>query len=855
MFEKFDCNKCLHCKKQFILPVEPTKKTFFVLLNYPTLEQRTLKQFKNSKTWNTVKIWLTNAGISISDVYFTGGIKCYYDKSADSPEILKEKIKNCSDILLKELRVVNPKVIIALGKDAVEAMIVASGKELLTKTFLKSLGEPIKTPFGIMIPMYVPAYLEKNPNPQIEFSVDSYMKKAFACASEGVIVGVKDYGYIKTIEEFDDLVRTLNEETFWTFDIEGTSLDFIKNEIIGVGFSWKKYQGRYLPLKKNVFIEGLVPYWGSSQDYIVSALAKVFMNDSGKGAQNSKYDMKCLRYAGFDVKNLVADSMLLMSLSNPFQKRYSLDFVSQDYPDLAGYKKKVEGKELHKLQMEDLADYNNSDTDLTFRILQDCSEKLEKEPEIVDFFNKFLMPLNELTTDMEYNGVKIDTEYAEKLHRELFEELEDLEKEISLSVGVKFNIRSQDQLADVLFNKLRLPILARSKKTKEPSTGKEILEELYKKTKNESLKKIIQYRSLASIKTGFVDSFVLPKNRIDNKEKDYALDEGCHYHGNYKLISSTGRLRSGREDDSEELEGKSMNMQNMPREKRFRRLFVADEGCAWISADNSQMELRVLAEICGDKGLIDAFNQDYDIHSFVGGLLMGISYEEVRDGYKNKVEKYTKIRDLSKNIGFSWVYMAQDGLWANIFPGSTEEERRRNEKQAKERYFSRFSRIIPWRLSVIEYARNNGYIRTPLGRKIGIANLDAEKDSIRSHAEKQAVNAMIQSPASDINCMGAIIAYRYLNDTAISGRVANLIHDSIDSVVGLSYTSKFYWSKKAIMETVAPKYLKIKIKMKADIAISDRWKGEDKFSEWVHEEDREQAVVEVLSWSKDNGYL
>ena len=844
MFERFDCKDCSLWKTcdRYIVPVEPREHSLLVVFGYPTKDQAAKGSVTGTPTWQRVKAWLANASIDAEDVHVTTLVKCSVDKASVSQEDLNTAIESCSKYLEQEIEQVQPRAILALGKDALEYF----GAE----SFSKQVGKVIGSMYGPVIGSYLPAFLDAKTEGNFAVQQESHFRRLKALLdNEDEEVIHKSYGYTKTVEEVEALVKKLDEEPYWTFDTEGTGLNFQKNKLIGIGFSWSTYQAVYVPIRLNQPIIGLVNFWGKDQARVVELLKSALMNDSSKGAQNGKYDIKCIQYEwGVWVKNYSVDSILIRSIVNPSQKRYSLAAASEEYADLDGYKEEVKDKELSRYPVETIAQYNNSDTDLTLRIIEDCSKKLEQDEKLAFVFTEILMPLNDMIARMEYSGVRIDTAYAKILHKELFSELEALENAIYNSVGRKFNIRSHTQLSDVLFNVLKLKSTVETKKgSGNLSTGKAVLTKLLEETGNDTLRKMMVYKSMAANKTAFVDAFVRPVDRVDNKDKDYVLDVDGRYHGNYKLVSSTGRLRSGKEDESTDSE-KSLNMQNMSRDKRFRNLFIPDEGQLWASADNAQMELRILAEVSQDPELLGAFEKDYDPHSFVGGLMAGLEYEEVLAGYKRGDAKYTNIRNLSKNIGFGWVYMASDGRFSDLFPGKTKPERDRAEKEAKDRYFQRFSRIVPYRSSVIRFAKENGFVRTLIGRKISIEYIDSNEMKLRIHAEKQAVNAVIQSPASDLNCLAAIILDRFIAYKGWNCRVVNLIHDAIDCSIDPAVADDFYWAKKIIMEKIAPKFAGIKVKMKADMDLTDKWKGKNLTSTYVVS-NGEEIKAEVEEWS------
>lgn len=652
-----------------------------------------------------------------------------------------------------------------------------------------------------------------------------------------------DYSFVDSVEKLSILINKLNEEPVWTFDIEGTTVDFQKNSTIGIGFSWKKYQGCYLPLKEYKPIIGLQPYWKDLQADVIVKLKQVLENESQKGAQNGKYDTKCLRKEyGIEVKNFIVDSLLLASVVSTEKELFSLDARSEKYPDLVGYKDKMgDPNDIYRQPVSVVALYNNKDCDLTFRLIEEDLEKLQQNQKLNVLFTDLLMPLNHAVTRMEYGGIRIDKEYALKFHGEAFNELATLKLEIEKEVGRKFNIGSAPQLGEILFDVLKLPILEKNWISDKGNrkTGKPILEALFKKTENPTLKKIMRYNSLDSMKSTYIDGFVPKVLRKDNKDKDFYLDKLDYYYGNFKLVSATGRLRGGRDDDDTE-GGNSLQLQNIPRDKRFRHLFLPDKGHVMIGPDRAQIELRILGHLTQDKGLLRACFEDYDLHSFVASMMLGLSYEEI---LREKNGKYKWARDLAKNVGFGWVYGAALGKFAYLFPGNTQQEKLNAEAKAKERYFERFSRILPWKNAIIREAKKNGFVQTISGRMIYIPllNLDvnrakseAEAKAIRksiNHAERQLVNALIQGPASDLTAKAFVDIDTCIIDNKLDARLINFVHDAIYATVNPDIIRDFAYMMDKCM--LIP-HFGLTCRLKNDIKIwDDCWEGNDRTKEYL----------------------
>jgi DNA polymerase-1 len=827
MYNSFRCKNCDLWKTNanHIIPKEPSEKLIMLVLSNPTLEK--CGNLESNSAYKIIFNWLDQVGISKDDVYCSSLTRCYFDRNKNDVGKLKSYYETCFEYVKEELKIVKPKLIITFGRDASE--LFGCGKD-----FLGNVGKVFDTKYGKVVSTYTPLYVERPENKNLFSKVLTHLTFAKTVISNKKVD--YDYRYVKTLDDVKWLFNQLNEANAWSFDIEGTTTDFLRNELIGIGFSWKRYQGCYLPIKHYVPILGLQEYWNENQQEVLNGLQQVLNNDSVKVAQNGKYDVKCLMHEYLlSVNNYSMDSLLLGSIVNPGKQKNGLDERSNEYVDLQGYKADMGDPNLiWRAPLEKVAIYNNKDTDLTFRITEDDYEKLVKNEKQLALFTDVMMPLNDLVMRMEYQGIKIDTDYALAFHTQLFEELVKMKYEIETALGVKsFNIRSSEQLGEILFGKLKLPILKRTKKDA-PATGKEVLKQLLEQTQNPVLGLIMKYKTLAANKGNYVDGFVPVFKRKDNKEKDYLLDKFGYFHGNYKLTSSTGRMRAGKDDDDTE-DSDSMQLQNIPRDVRFRQLFLADEGHLFFGADRAQIELRVLAHICQDHELLKACNENYDLHSFVGSMVAGVPYEVV---FKGKNAEYKSVRDISKNVGFGWIYGAAPGKFAPWFPGKTKAEKELAEAKGRERYFEKFSRVAPWRKAVIEDAREKGYIQTLSGRIMFCPNINYQGDSkdarkIRSHAERQVVNGHIQGPASDMTVKAGVEFDRWLSENNKDARVLNFVHDAIYGSVNAD-KNEVKEVCHALDECMLVKHFGVTAKLKNDVHVwSKAWEGQDVTKEYL----------------------
>jgi DNA polymerase-1 len=522
-----------------------------------------------------------------------------------------------------------------------------------------------------------------------------------------------------------------------SFDIEATGRNPISDSIVGIALCREKGKAYYVPIRHA---------HGTNIPEASDILKGVLEDESiPKVGHNLKYDILILRQEGIYVKGRLYDTMLASYLLNPNKPDHSLEDVGLEY---LFHKKRpfteVLGKRhsFSEVSIDEATQYSAEDAELAMELKDILFEKLKTEG-LEDLYFNMEMPLIYVLTDMEESGVRINKERLEELSKELGRELEIIESRIYNIAGESFNINSPQQLQKILFENLGLKPL---KKTKTGySTGMDVLEELSKT--HELPMEILNYRTSYKLKTTYVDA--LPK--LINKKT------GRIHTSFNQTVTATGRLSSS-----------DPNLQNIPIRgewgTKIREVFIADGGCVLISADYSQVELRILAHISGDEGLIDAFNRDIDIHTRTAAELFNIPKESVTE----------EMRRIAKTVNFGVVY--------GISPFGLSEALNITPKEAAayiEQYFNKHEGVKNYMDDAIKMARENSYVKTLMGRKRPIPEINSHNTNIRQQAERLAINTPIQGTAADLIKIAMINIWQRLKERDLKTRMILQIHDEL----------------------------------------------------------------------------
>ncbi|MEK7534971.1 MAG: DNA polymerase I [Patescibacteria group bacterium] len=574
------------------------------------------------------------------------------------------------------------------------------------------------------------------------------------------------YEAITTLERWEELAESLQKEPILCIDTETVDID---GELIGIGFAWSKDKAAYLPLAPT-YKEGL------PIEQVRKSAQAVLGNDSKKLGHNLKYDLHALLGAGFTVDNVWFDTMIASQLVNSAAYSHRLDDLAmtelsfKKVPTiqiLGGNKNGV----MTDAALDDLAAYACEDVLVTWRLYEKMAPSLE-ESHLKRVFYEIEMPLLPVLVDMENTGIKIDRNYLKVLGEKLTLRLKEIEKEAAKELGEGVNVASPSQLQDVLFNKLNLPVIGIKKIKSGYSTDADSLMKL--RDKHPAIKLILEYREVAKLLNTYIDT--LPDQ----------IDKNGRVHTSFGQIgAATGRMSSN-----------NPNLQNIPIRtdlgNEVRRAFVADEGKVFLGADYSQAELRVLAHLCGDPGLIEAFHSGQDFHSQVG-------------------EKLMVDRRSAKAINFGIIY----GLGANALandlgmPVSTA-------KDFIDKYFATFSGVKDFIESCKRKARETGYAETLFGRRRYLPDIHSPNMMLRSAAERIAVNMPCQGTVADLMKYSMVQVAPKLPEGVT---MLLQIHDELLFEVEKGLEEKVATVVKEVMSSVA----ELKVPMIIDIKTGSNW--------------------------------
>ena len=587
------------------------------------------------------------------------------------------------------------------------------------------------------------------------------------------------YKLIEDDKTFDKLVKDLGALKEFAFDFETTSEDPMLADPVGVSFSWKIGEASYVPMNRHFTVKG-----------VLEALKPIFENGKIKKiGQNIKYEYIILANQGIELKGISFDTMVASYVLNPSKLNHNLEDISLEYlshrmttpiEELLGKGKNA--ITMDKVDVEKVSAYCCEDSDVTLRI----KEKLEKDIEdkgLDKLFYDVEIPLIEVLAVMEINGVAIDKKYLAGLSKEMDGKLEKLTKEIYGVAGEEFNINSPKQLSKILFEKLKLPVVKRTKTG--ISTNEEVLVKLA--AEHKLPKMLLEYRELAKLKSTYVDS--LPE-LINPKT-------GRVHTSFNQTVTATGRLSSS-----------GPNLQNIPirtdEGRKIRKAFIPSEGNVLLSADYSQIELRILAHLSGDKQLAKAFKAGLDIHAFTASLVFGVDEKDVT----------SEMRGMAKTVNFGIVYgMSPYGLSQSLGIGVDKA------KEFIDSYFERYPDVKQYLDGLIAEAREKGFVATILGRRRYIPEINNQNMQIRQFAERTATNAPIQGSAADVIKVAMIAINEKLAAKTMKTRMTLQVHDELLFDVPAKELADARKIVKEGMEDI----IKLKVPVEAHIEVGKNW--------------------------------
>ncbi|MCU0913914.1 MAG: DNA polymerase I [Planctomycetes bacterium] len=553
------------------------------------------------------------------------------------------------------------------------------------------------------------------------------------------------YALVDTSEKFETFVAALRKQTLIAVDTETTSRSAMRAELVGLSFSWQPGEAFYLAVRGPLGCRHL------DVAAVRRALAPILADERVKKiGQNLKYDMTVLRNAQMPLGGVYFDTMVASYVLDPERMSHSLDNLALDflnYESIPIVSLIGKGKNQLTFDLVDLdaaCEYSGEDADITFRMYLYLKDRLEQEPRLDKLFHEVEMPLVGVLTDMEYNGVSIDTGLLRQMSGELDKAIEQVAEEVYRAAGGVFNIDSPKQLAEILFDKLQL-LPGRLGKANR-STDAEVLEGLA--DQHPIANWILEYRTLGKLKNTYVDKLGAI---LDPKT-------GRVHTSFNQTVTATGRLSSS-----------NPNLQNIPIRtelgRKIRAAFVPEhqEDCI-LSADYSQIELRLLAHFSRDEALRAAFAADQDIHRFVASQIYNVPLEQVT----------SEMRSRCKTVNFGIIY-GQGALGLARTIGMSPAEAR----QFIAQYFARYGSIRAFIDECIAKAQRTGYAETILGRRRRIADLRSKNQGRRAQAERLAVNTVIQGSAADLIKVAMVAIDRRIKAGKLPIRMILQVHDEL----------------------------------------------------------------------------
>lgn len=555
------------------------------------------------------------------------------------------------------------------------------------------------------------------------------------------------YETILNQDEFDRWFKVLEAAELFAFDTETDSLNYMEANLIGLSFSVEVGKAAYLPVAHD--------YMGApaqlDRNEVLAQLRPLLESEAHKKVgQHIKYDMNVLARYGIELKGVAFDTMLESYALNSTATRHNMDDLSDFYLGVKTVKfEEIAGKgkkqlTFNQIEMEQAAPYAAEDADITLRLHQVLSSKLAQDPALESVFADIELPLIQVLARMEQQGAMVDATQLAIQSREHGERLVELEKKAHELAGGPFNLSSPKQLQEILFEQQKLPIIKKTPKGA-PSTAEEVLQEL---ALDYPLPKvIIEHRSLSKLKSTYTDKLPQMINPATGRIH-------TSYH---QAVTATGRLSSS-----------DPNLQNIPirstEGRRIRQAFVAPEGYKLVAADYSQIELRIMAHLSQDKGLLNAFAHGEDVHKATAAEVFGVELEKVTSDQRRS----------AKAINFGLIYgMSAFGLGKQLGIG-------RNEAQTYiNHYFDTYPGVQRYMDDIRAQAAEKGYVETLFGRRLYLPEIKASNGMRRQAAERTAINAPMQGTAADIIKKAMVKVDRWLQSSNTGARMIMQVHDEL----------------------------------------------------------------------------
>ncbi len=578
-----------------------------------------------------------------------------------------------------------------------------------------------------------------------------------------------------------DLVSKLFMQKSFCFDTETTGLDMFLSDLVGMSFCFKEGEAYYVsfPADKTEATE------------VLHEFKIIFESEHiEKIGQNIKFDLLMLAQYGIQLKGKFFDTMIAHYLVQP-ELRHGMDYLAEiylkyrtiHYEDLVGAKGKNQ-IDIRFVDLDLLCNYAAEDADITFRLKQILEKEL-KENALENLFYEIEMPLLKVLAIMERSGVRIDSEALRQSSEILTQDMLNLEKEIHGIAGFEFNVSSPAQVGEVLFDRLKLDDKAKKTKTGQYSTAEDVLEKI--RSKHPIIGKILDYRGLKKLLSTYIDALPLLISPVTGK-----------VHTSYnQTVAATGRLSST-----------NPNLQNIPirdaQGKEIRKAFIPDDGSLFLSADYSQIELRIMAHLSGDKNMLEAFNSGLDIHTATAAKIYKIPLDEVTSDMRRK----------AKTANFGIIYgISTFGLAERLNIPRTEA------KELIEGYFTTYPDVKKYMDNAIQKAKEMGYVETIFGRKRFLPDINSQNSIVRGYAERNAINAPIQGSAADIIKIAMVHIQNRLEKENLQTKMTMQVHDELNFTVP---TTEIEVVKKVVVEEME-KAIQLQVPLIADCGVGTNW--------------------------------
>jgi DNA polymerase-1 len=570
------------------------------------------------------------------------------------------------------------------------------------------------------------------------------LKSAHNLEDEEVVEVETNYQVIQTEQALAEMIDKLKLAKIIAIDTETTSLNALSAELVGLSFSADKHQAYYIPVAHK---EGEQ----LAKQKVLQALDVIFSDESiKKVGQNLKYDLTILRNEGVSLKGTLFDTMLESYILNSAQSRHDMDSMAKKYLQIETIKfEDIAGKGSKQVTFDEIeiakaGEYAAEDADITLQLHKYLMPRVKAIPKLRQVFEKIEMPLMPIIAEMEYQGVLIDSSILAKQSVELSKQLEELQTEAYAIAGKSFNMNSPKQLQSILFEELGLPIIKKTPKG-QPSTAENVLQELAYDYPLPSI--ILKYRSLYKLLTTYVDA--LPK-RINAKTG--------RVHTSYnQAVTATGRLSSS-----------EPNLQNIPirtpEGRAIRNAFIAPAGSLLLACDYSQIELRIMAHLSRDEGLLQAFSAGQDIHKATASEVFDVALDKVTPEQRRR----------SKAVNFGLIYgMSAFGLSKQLGI------ERHEAQQYIDMYFAKYPGVLAYMEATRKKAHEFGFVETIKGRRLYLPDINAKNKMLVKAAERTAINAPMQGTAADIIKQAMIDIFAWQQTCDLDIKMVMQVHDEL----------------------------------------------------------------------------